>query len=195
MSASGVRAAHVDGDAMITVPEAFQLGTMAREGVAASAWLAALPHCVYALLAQAVHARYGAVAGFIGLTSTVRDLALFLIAHLGMTAAGRAAIAPVVARRMTEPQVQLDSANRTHRVDMALGWFREVALDSRAATPLLWHYGNVDGHASAVFLRPVSALIRAGGCRRTTGCSGRSVARPALEPERWADNRRMRGVL
>lgn len=37
---------------------------------------------------------------------------------------------------------------------MALGWFREVALDSLAATPLLWHFGNVDGHASVVFLRP-----------------------------------------
>lgn len=107
---------------------------------------------------QSVHARYGAVAGFIGLTSTVRDLAQFLIAHLGTTAAGRAVVTPDVARRMTEPQVQLDSTNRTHRVDMALGWFREVALDSTAATPLLWHYGNVDGHASAVFLRPQAGV-------------------------------------
>ena len=107
---------------------------------------------------QAVHARYGTVAGFIGLTSTVRDLAAFLLAHLGTTAAGRAVVAPAVARRMTEPQVQLDSTNRTHRVDMALGWFREIALDSRAATPLLWHYGNVDGHASAVFLRPEEGI-------------------------------------
>ncbi len=36
--------------------------------------------------------------------------------------------------------------------------FREVALDSRAATPLLWHYGNVDGQASAVFLRPQAGV-------------------------------------
>lgn len=106
---------------------------------------------------QTVHARYGAVAGFIGLTSTVRDLAPFLIAHLGTTRTGRAVIDPDVARRMTEPQVQLDSANRTHRVDMTLGWFREVALDS-STPPLLWHYGNVDGHASAVFLRPESRI-------------------------------------
>lgn len=107
---------------------------------------------------QQVHARYGSVAGFIGLTSTVHDLAPFLIAHLGTTAAGRAVIAPAVARRMREPQVQLDSANRTHRVDMALGWFREVALGVPDATPLLWHYGNVDGHASAVFLRPEAGI-------------------------------------
>ena len=111
-----------------------------------------------ARVAQAVHARYGAVAGFIGLTSTVRDLAAFLIAHLGTTAAGRAVIAPGVAHRMSEPAVQLDSANRTHRVDMALGWFREVALDAHVAPPLLWHFGNVDGHASAVFLRPTAGL-------------------------------------
>lgn len=107
---------------------------------------------------QQVHARYGAVAGFIGLTSTVRDLAPFLLAHLGTSAAGRAVIAPAVARSMVDPQVQLDSTNRTHRVDMALGWFREVALDSSAATPLLWHFGNVDGHASAVFLRPAEGI-------------------------------------
>lgn len=107
---------------------------------------------------QHVHARYGAVAGFIGLTSTVRDLAPFLIAHLGTNATGRAVIDPMVARRMIEPQVQLDSANRFFRVDMALGWFREVALDSTTATPLLWHFGNVDGHASAVFLRPAEGI-------------------------------------
>lgn len=107
---------------------------------------------------QSIRARYGAIAGFIGLTSTVRDLAPFLVAHLGATAVGRAVIAPAVARRMTQPQVQLDSANRTHRVDMALGWFREVALDAPNATPLLWHYGNVDGHASAVFLRPEAGI-------------------------------------
>ena len=107
---------------------------------------------------ESVHARYGSVAGFIGLTSTVRDLAPFLIAHLGTTAAGRAVVAPEVAHRMFEPQVQLDSANATHRVDMALGWFREVALDSSRAMPLLWHFGNVDGHASAVFLQPAAGL-------------------------------------
>jgi CubicO group peptidase (beta-lactamase class C family) len=107
---------------------------------------------------QLVHARFGTVAGFIGLTSTVRDLARILLAHLGTTAAARAVIAPAVARRMTTPQVQLDSTNRTHRVDMALGWFREVALESQAATPLLWHYGEVDGHASAVFLRPEAGI-------------------------------------
>ncbi len=103
---------------------------------------------------QSVHARFGDVAGFIGLTSTVRDLAPFLLAHLGTTPAGRAVIAPAVAQRMTDAQVQLDSDNRTHRVDMGLGWFREVALDAPAATPLLWHYGEIDGHASAVLLRP-----------------------------------------
>lgn len=107
---------------------------------------------------QSVHARYGAVAGFIGLTSTVRDLAQFLIAHLGTTAVGRGVIAPAVARRMTEPQVQLDSANVTHRVDMALGWFREVPLAASVATPLLWHFGDVDGHASAVLLKPAEGV-------------------------------------
>jgi CubicO group peptidase (beta-lactamase class C family) len=107
---------------------------------------------------QSVHARFGSVAGFIGLTSTVRDLAAFLTAHLGTTAAGRSVITSSVARRMTEPQVQLDSTNRTHRVDMALGWFREVALEPRAATPLIWHLGEVDGHASAVFLRPEAGI-------------------------------------
>jgi CubicO group peptidase (beta-lactamase class C family) len=107
---------------------------------------------------QQVHARYGAVAGFIGLTSTVRDLAPFLIAHLGTSATGRAVIAPAVARRMTEPQVQLDTTNRTHRVDMALGWFREVVRDVPTATPVLWHLGEVDGHASAVFIRPAAGL-------------------------------------
>jgi CubicO group peptidase (beta-lactamase class C family) len=107
---------------------------------------------------QTVHARFGAVAGFIGLTSTVRDLVQFLRAHLGTTAPGRAVIAPEVARRMTTPQVQLDSTNRTHRVDMAFGWFREVALSSQAAAPVLWHFGEVDGHASAVMLRPEEGL-------------------------------------
>ncbi|MBK7596848.1 MAG: beta-lactamase family protein [Gemmatimonadetes bacterium] len=107
---------------------------------------------------QSVHAHYGSVAGFIGLTSTVRDLSRFLMAHLGTTAAGRAVIAPDVARRMAEPQVQLDSANATHRVDMALGWFQEAPLASSQATPLLWHFGNVDGHASAVFLQPKAGL-------------------------------------
>ncbi len=107
---------------------------------------------------QSVHARFGAVAGFIGLTSTVRDLARFLIAHLGTTAAGRAIISPAVAQRMSDPQVQLDAANPTYRVDMALGWFREVALEPHGATPLLWHYGEVDGHTSAVFLRPEAGI-------------------------------------
>ena len=80
------------------------------------------------------------------------------MAHLGTTAAGRAVIAPAIARRMVEPQVQLDSSNVTHRVDMALGWFREVPLASSLATPLLWHYGNVDGHTAAVFLKPAEGL-------------------------------------
>lgn len=107
---------------------------------------------------QSIHALYGDVAGFIGMTSTVRDMAQFLMAHTGATAAGRNAIAPMVARRMVAPQVRLDSTNAFYRVDMSLGWFREIALDTRDATPLLWHYGNVDGHASAVFVRPEDGL-------------------------------------
>jgi CubicO group peptidase (beta-lactamase class C family) len=103
---------------------------------------------------QQVHARFGTVAGFIGLTSTVRDLSAFLRAQLGTSASRRAVVSPSVAQRMREPQVQLDTTNRTHRVDMALGWFREVALDNPSATPLLWHYGEIDGQASAVLLQP-----------------------------------------
>lgn len=103
---------------------------------------------------QRVHARFGDVAGFIGVTSTVRDLAQFLMAYLGTTPAGRSVISPSVATRMVEPQVQLDPENRTHRVDMAVGWFREVAIAADSAGPLLWHLGEIDGHASAVFLQP-----------------------------------------
>jgi len=107
---------------------------------------------------QRVHARFGAVAGFIGLTSTVRDLASFLLAHLGTPVAGRIVIAPAVAHPMRQPQVRLDTDPPTHRVDIGLGWFREVALDVPEATPLLWHYGEIDGHSSGVWLRPVERI-------------------------------------
>ncbi|MCC6317535.1 MAG: beta-lactamase family protein [Gemmatimonadaceae bacterium] len=102
---------------------------------------------------QRTHARFGEVAGFIGMTSTVRDLSRFLIAHLGTTADDRRALSRDVAARMAEPQLHVETTSG-RRYDMALGWFRRIASDSVSATPLLWHTGEIDGHSSGVFLRP-----------------------------------------
>ena len=102
---------------------------------------------------QRQHARFGEVAGFIGLTSTVRDLARFVIAHLGTTADGRRVLSREVVALMAEPQLHVETT-AGRRYDMALGWFRRIAADSVAATPLLWHTGEIDGHSSGVYLRP-----------------------------------------
>jgi CubicO group peptidase (beta-lactamase class C family) len=102
---------------------------------------------------QRLHARFGEVAGFIGLTSTVRDLARFLIAHLGTTADGRRVLSREVATRMAEPQLHVETTSG-RRYEMALGWFRRTAADSASATPLLWHTGELDGQTAGVFLRP-----------------------------------------
>lgn len=106
---------------------------------------------------QTVQARFGEVAGFIGLTSTVRDLARFLMAHLGTTPAGRRVLPPEAAQRMREPQVPGDSTV-VARTDLGLGWFRELSRTGGAATPLLRHDGEIDGHTSGVFVRPAEGV-------------------------------------
>lgn len=106
---------------------------------------------------QHVQARFGEVAGFIGLTSTVRDLARFLTAYLGAPVEGRPVVPVAVVQAMAEPQLYVETfAGR--RYDMALGWFRRTAADSSSANPLLWHTGELDGHSAGIFLRPQEGL-------------------------------------
>jgi CubicO group peptidase (beta-lactamase class C family) len=122
---------------------------------------------------QRVHARFGEVAGFIGLTSTVRDLAPFLLMHLGSTTSSGVVPVEVVAR-MATPQLYVET-DGGQRYDMALGWFRRTPADSVSVPPLLWHTGEIDGHSAGIFLLPgqhlgVIVLQNLGG-----GTGGRAI--------------------
>lgn len=104
---------------------------------------------------QAVHARFGDVAGFIGLSSSVRDLAAFAAAHLQRAGQGDTPIPPSVRALMATPQIATESIP-LFRSEMALGWFRETRLDD--GTFVLFHQGEVDGHASGMFLDPATGV-------------------------------------
>lgn len=105
---------------------------------------------------QPVHARYGEVAGFIGLTSTVTDLAKFVSAHLG----SRRISNPVgrrVADAMAHPEFSL-LIDPLGRDDVALGWFRSEFLDDAPSRVILFHTGDVDGHTAGIYLLPRKQL-------------------------------------
>lgn len=100
---------------------------------------------------QKDRARYGEVAGFIGLTSSVRDLAAFVAAHLQRTEVSGNPIPLSVRTTMTTPRIEV-YADPMFRTDMALGWFRETRIDD--GTVILQHTGEVDGHTSGLYLDP-----------------------------------------
>jgi CubicO group peptidase (beta-lactamase class C family) len=102
---------------------------------------------------QRVHASYGEVAGFIGLTSTVTDLAKLVGAHFGGT---RNPVNPVtrgVAESMAQPQFLLMADPLGHD-DVGLGWFRMELVDETPHKVILLHTGDVDGHSSGLYLLP-----------------------------------------
>jgi CubicO group peptidase (beta-lactamase class C family) len=99
-------------------------------------------------------ASFGEVAAFIGLTSTVRDLATFAAAQL-QTAGETNPISFAVAARMREPYIEVD-ADAVFRSEMGLGWFRLSRVDGSLTVML--HTGEVDGHTSALLLLPSQGI-------------------------------------
>ncbi len=99
---------------------------------------------------QDVRARFGDVAGFIGLTSSVNDLSKFVAAHLGHGAED-GPISAAVAARMREG-AQLIDQDAPFRFEATLGWQRVTRLhDGEVA---FVHTGEVDGHTAGLFLSP-----------------------------------------
>lgn len=101
---------------------------------------------------QTAHARFGEVAGFIGLTSSVRDLATFASAQLDAVAGTDRPLPRGVITRMQQPRLVVEE-DATSRNEMGFAWFR--ITDKRAdAQSILTHAGEVDGHSSGIFLEP-----------------------------------------
>ena len=102
---------------------------------------------------QRVHAKFGDVAGFIGVTSTVTDLARFVSAHLGTSRSPRNPVTRKVADAMAQPQFSL-LVDALGRDDVGLGWFRMEFVDETPHKVVLFHTGSVDGHTSGLYLLP-----------------------------------------
>jgi serine-type D-Ala-D-Ala carboxypeptidase/endopeptidase len=104
-----------------------------------------------------VRAKYGEVAGFIGLTSNVPDLAKFLAAHLGSTRNALNAVPIEMAVAMRQPQIEL-AVDAQERAQVGLGWFRIEHLDATPHKTTLFHLGEVDGHTAGVYLVPADSI-------------------------------------
>lgn len=105
---------------------------------------------------QRAHARFGEVAGFIGLTSTVRDLARFAAAHLNPSDNPSNPIPRNVITQMQQPRIDLDE-DATSKNEMGYGWF--LVTQKISETPvILQHFGNVDGHSSGLLLNPAEKI-------------------------------------
>lgn len=101
---------------------------------------------------QTTHARFGEVAGFIGLTSTVRDLANFVAAQLEQADTARNPVPQRVVTPMQHPRLVIEGS-ATSKNEMGFAWF--LVTDKRPdAQTILTHTGEVDGHSSGVFLNP-----------------------------------------
>jgi D-alanyl-D-alanine-carboxypeptidase/D-alanyl-D-alanine-endopeptidase len=104
---------------------------------------------------RAVRARYGDVAAFIGLSSSVDDLARFVAAHLQRVDGTSAPVSSFVRTSMGEARAET-YADAVYRVEIGLGWFRETRLDDGSV--IQFHPGEVDGHTSGLFLAPTLGL-------------------------------------
>ncbi|MEP6507851.1 MAG: serine hydrolase domain-containing protein [Gemmatimonadales bacterium] len=106
---------------------------------------------------QRARARYGEVAGFIGLTSTVRDLAKFVEAHLNTLRKSPNPIPLSVVTQMRQPRVNIGT-DATSRNEMGFAWFVVTEKYTPGAHEILSHTGNVDGHSSGLFLNPAQKI-------------------------------------
>lgn len=104
---------------------------------------------------QKLRARYGEVAAFIGLTSSVRDLAAFVAAHLQRDTTQSNPISPSVRASMAAPRTEAYS-DAMFRTEMGMGWFRDTRLDDGSV--ILHHSGEVDGHTAGLFLDPALGI-------------------------------------
>ncbi|MEO5822988.1 MAG: serine hydrolase domain-containing protein [Vicinamibacteraceae bacterium] len=106
---------------------------------------------------QRAHARFGEVAGFIGLTSTVRDLARFVEAHLDTLDRTINPVPRTVATHMRQPRRALPAdATSTH--DIGFAWFLVTPKRTTGAQTIVTHSGEVDGHTSGLFLNPAEKI-------------------------------------
>lgn len=105
---------------------------------------------------QLAHARFGEVAGFIGLTSSVRDLAMFVASQWNAPEGARPRLPPAVVAEMQRPQLVVEE-DAVSRNAMGYGWFLITDKQGRPAT-ILTHAGEVDGHASGIFVDPAERL-------------------------------------
>ncbi|MDX2114810.1 MAG: serine hydrolase domain-containing protein [Planctomycetota bacterium] len=103
---------------------------------------------------RAERARFGEVAAFIGLTSTVNDLASFVAAYLRCPD-GAVPIPCAGPQRIGEPFAQVDE-DSVLRYEVGLGWFRLSRIDGTQT--VLLHPGEVDGHTSSLLLLPSEGL-------------------------------------
>lgn len=106
---------------------------------------------------QHAHARFGEVAGFIGLTSTVRDLAKFVEAHLNTLDSKRNPVPPSVVTQMQQPRfaVGTDAISKT---DMGFAWFLNTLKIASHEQVFVTHSGEVDGHTAEIVLNPAEKI-------------------------------------
>lgn len=98
-----------------------------------------------------LHANYGEVAAFIGLSSTVRDLGAFVAAHLQRSSGPDNPI-PLAARAVSAKPYAQAYVDPSLRIDIGLGWFHETELEDHSV--MLYHTGEVDGHTAGLYLDP-----------------------------------------
>lgn len=103
---------------------------------------------------QDVRARFGEIAAFIGLSSSVNDLSKFVAAHLSPGSPGNPITGPVAAA--LREGVLPGEDDGPYRFERTLGWHRVSRVDNGDA----WfvHTGEVDGHTAGLFLVPEQQL-------------------------------------
>ncbi|MEO7964582.1 MAG: serine hydrolase domain-containing protein [Gemmatimonadaceae bacterium] len=106
---------------------------------------------------QRAHARFGEVAGFIGLTSTVRDLARFVEAYLNTLDGNRNPVSPDVVMQMQQPRLAVGT-DATSKTDMGFAWFLNTLKSASHPQVILTHSGEVDGHTSELVLNPAEKI-------------------------------------
>jgi D-alanyl-D-alanine carboxypeptidase len=124
--------------------------------------------------------RFGEVAAFGGLTSTVPDLSLFVALHLRTLEDERPPLSGLAIARMQTPQTVFGAWDR----GMGIGW---MMLRQPDGTVAVHHGGEVDGHSSFIKLSPanrvgVIVLSNLGGA--TAGDLGDRVFASVLEQTR-----------
>jgi len=124
---------------------------------------------------ERIRARFGEVAGFIGISSSLDDLLKFISFHLGndagpLSVAGR--------KKMREANILMEKGHY-QTIRMALGW--RSYSDRYDSLDLFGHSGEVDGHVARVIIEPSEKF----GIVLLQNLGGTQGARGLMHLERW----------